>query len=196
MQVNYLDYLPDEFRSSAVRLFLSALKDKLVPILGNDGRAQEFLEKDLDTTHCLAAIRNQKLVGILAIKNSNSSFLNPTLKTVIKAYGLLGGVFRMCGLALMHQSTAPDEFYVDGVAVVDEMRGKGIGSELFKRLERNASEKGIRTISLGVVDTNPGAEALYKRLGFVEKSRGTVWPLGKVFGLQFRSATIMIKKVG
>jgi ribosomal protein S18 acetylase RimI-like enzyme len=193
MEIDYLDHLPDEFKASAVRLFLTALKDKLVPILGNDGRAQEVLEKNLDTTCCIAAIFDQKLVGILAIQNSKSSFLNPTLKTLIKAYGILGGVFRICGLALLHHSTAPHEFYVDGVAVVDEMRCKGVGSRLFDVLERIALEKGIERITLAVTDTNPRAEALYKRFGFVRTEQITFWPLNWIFTFPFKSVTMMAK---
>ena len=196
MQIEYLDHLPDKFRASAVRLFLNALKDKLVPILGDDARAQGVLEESLDTMHCIAAICDQRLVGILAIKDNRGSLMNPTLKMLIKAYGIPGGIFRICGLALLHYPAIRDEFYVDGIAVVEEMRSKGIGSGLFERLERVALEKGIRTISLGVVDTNARAEALYRRLGFVETRRVTIWPLSRVFGLRFRSATIMAKKVG
>lgn len=93
MQLDCLDHLPDEFSTSAVHLFLSALQDKLIPILGNDGRAQDVLEKNLDTRHCLAAICDRKLVGILAIKNSKGSFLNPNgenLGLTIHCNGLRG----------------------------------------------------------------------------------------------------------
>ena len=194
MHIDCLNHLPVEFSTSAVHLFLNALRDKLIPILGNDGRAQDVLEKNLDTTHCLAAICDQELVGILAIEDSTSSFLNPSLKTLIKAYGLIGGVFRMCGLALLHHSTAPDEFYIDGVAVVDKMRGKGVGSQLFDRLERVALEKGIKTISLEVIDTNHKARALYKRLGFVETRCHRLWPFSMVFKFPFKSSIQMVKR--
>ena len=47
MQVDYLDYLPDDFKFSAIRLYFNALKKKLEPILGSDGRAQEALASNI-----------------------------------------------------------------------------------------------------------------------------------------------------
>lgn len=196
MQIDYSEQLPNQFRASAVRLYLDAFQDKLIPILGNDGRAQDVLEKNLDKTQCIAAIYDQRLVGILAIQNNKSSFLNPNLKTMIKIYGIPGGIFRMCALALLHHSTASDELYVDGIAVADEMRGNGIGSRLLDMLESIALSKGIRTISLEVVDTNKRAEALYRRLGFIVTKQRTIWPLNFFIKFPFKSASLMVKNIG
>ena len=193
MKIDCLKYLPDEFRTSAVQLFLGALRDKLVPILGTDGRAQTVLEMNLDTTQCLTAIHDGKFAGILAIKSSQGSFLNPTLIDLIRTYGLLGGIVRMSGLAMLDYSTAPDEFYVDGVAVVDKMRGEGIGSQLFDMLERVALERKIRKISLEIIDTNHGARALYKRLGFIETGCRSLWPFNLIFKFPFKSSIQMVK---
>ena len=195
-QIQYLDHLPDKFRDSAVDLYLDALGDYLMPILGNDNRAHKILVENLDTNRCIAAICNQKLVGILGIQTNKGSFLNPTLKAMIETYGILGGIFRMCGLALLHYSTGPDEFYVDGVIVADEMRSKGIGSRLFGILERTALKKRIQRISLGVVDTNPRAKALYKRLRFIETRKIPLWPFTRIFRFPFASVTMMTKTIG
>jgi ribosomal protein S18 acetylase RimI-like enzyme len=196
MQIEYSEQLPNQFRASAVRLYLDAFQEKLIPILGNDSRAQDVLEKNLDITQCLAAICDQKLVGILAIQNNKGSFLNPTLRTMIKVYGIRGGFFRMCALALMHHSTAPDELYVDGIAVVAEMRGNGIGSRLLHMVESIALKKAIRTISLEVLDTNPRAEALYRRIGFIVTKQRKIWPLNYFIKFPFKSTNVMVKKIG
>jgi ribosomal protein S18 acetylase RimI-like enzyme len=196
MEIDYLEHLPYELSDQAVRLYLSALKDKLVPILGSDERAHEALRNGIAKDNCLVAICDQQLIGILGIQTDKGSFLNPTLKTLVKTYGILGGTFRMGGLALLHHPTVPDELYVDGVAVIDEMRGKGIGSCLFDLLERIALEKRIRMLSLDVIDTNHRARALYKRLGFVETKRQTLWPFSLIFKFPFKSAIQMVKIIG
>ncbi len=196
MQINYLNYLPDEFRASAIRLYFNALKEKLEPILGSDGRAQEVLTSNIASDKCLVAICDEKLVGIMGIQTNKGGFMNPGLKTMVKIYGILGGIVRMGGLAILHHTTSTDELYVDGVAVAYEMRGKGIGSCLFEMLERNASIKGIRTISLEVIDTNPRAMSLYEQLGFVVMKTQTLWPLNLFVKFPFRSATLMTKTIG
>ncbi|OQY43143.1 MAG: hypothetical protein B6242_15285 [Anaerolineaceae bacterium 4572_78] len=196
MQINYLDHLPGEFRASAVRLFIVALRDKFVPVFGNDKRVQYVLENSLDPTHCITAICDEKLVGLIAIGDSKGSFINPTLKTMIRTYGILGGIFRMAGLTILHHSTDSDELYIDGVAVVTEMRGKGVGSQLFAKLEHKAIKDGIQTISLAVINTNPRAEALYERLGFVSIKRDNIWPFNHIFKFPFESSVFMVKKIG
>jgi ribosomal protein S18 acetylase RimI-like enzyme len=115
---------------------------------------------------------------------------------MVRVYGILGGILRMGGLAILHHTTSTDELYVDGVAVAHEMRGEGIGSHLFDLLERAASKKRIRTISLDVIDTNPRAKALYEHLGFVVMKSQTLWPLNLFVKFPFSSATLMIKTMG
>jgi ribosomal protein S18 acetylase RimI-like enzyme len=196
MPVDYLDQLPAEFVPDAVRLLFSALGDKLVLILGNDRRARDVLGVDADPTHCIAAIYKGQLVGMLAFKDQQGGFLTPTLRSLRMAYGLLGGLWRILALGLSDYSPSSGELYVDGVAVAESMRGKGIGSRLFATLERIASKRGSRRISLAVVDTNPQARALYERLGFVATARQSMWPWDRLVGLSYSSVTMMTKDVG
>ena len=56
MQIDYLDYLPDEFRASAITLYFNALSEKLEPILGSDERAKKALGSHIATNKCIAAI--------------------------------------------------------------------------------------------------------------------------------------------
>ena len=196
MQVDYLDYLPDDFKVSAIRLYFNALREKLEPILGSDGRAQEALASNIATDKCIVAICNGKLVGIMGIQTNKRGFVNPSLKTMVKIYGSFGGILRTGGLAILHHTIGTDELYVDGVAVASEMRGKGIGSHLFDLIEQVVLKKRIKTISLEVIDTNPRAKALYERLGFVAVKTQTLWPLNLFVRFPFRSATLMVKTMG
>ena len=193
MQIDYLDYLPSSFRASAITLYFNALREKLEPILGSDDRVKEALGSQLASNKCITAICDQELAGILGIQDESGGFINPTLKSMIKLYGIFGGLLRMSSLAMLHHRTAADELYVDGVAVADQMRGRGIGSQLFERLERIASQKSVRKISLEVIDTNQRARVLYERIGFAAKTQRTTWPLNLFINFPFKSATLMVK---
>jgi ribosomal protein S18 acetylase RimI-like enzyme len=195
MQIDYLDYLPDKFRPSATRLYFDALKDKLEPVLGGDGRAHRALADSLATDKCLVATCDEKLVGIMGIQTGDGGFVSPSLKTMMRLYGTVGGILRMSGLMILHHRTNRDELYVDGVAVAHEMRNKGIGTHMFELLERAASHNGTRAISLDVIDTNTKAKALYERLGFVAVKSQSLWPLNLILKFPFNSTSLMIKRI-
>jgi ribosomal protein S18 acetylase RimI-like enzyme len=195
MQVDYLNHLPEKFRASATQLYFDALKDKLGPVLGDDDRAHSALADNLATEKCLVAICDKKLIGIMGIQTEDGGFVTPRLKTMMRLYGILGGILRMCVLIILDHRTCTDELYVDGVAVAREMRGKGIGTHMFELLERKASKNGTRIISLEVIDTNIKAKVLYERLGFVAVKSQTLWPLNLILNFPFNSSSLMIKPI-
>ena len=64
------------------------------------------------------------------------------------------------------KETEAGEFYLDSVGVLEEYRGKGIGSQLFAAQIERARSLGHKTAGLIVDEDKPEAEALYTRLGF------------------------------
>ena len=57
---------------------------------------------------------------------------------------------RIGDLHLLHHRSAPEEWYVEGIAVAKEMRGRGIGTGLISLLERIARGRGINRALLQV----------------------------------------------
>lgn len=60
-----------------------------------------------------------------------------------------------------------DEAWIGGIGVLPSHRGKGIGTRLMAAAEQECRDKGVREISLEVIEGNDRAKRLYDRLGYV-----------------------------
>lgn len=68
----------------------------------------------------------------------------------------------MGGLLL---ESEPDSIYIYEVQVLPEYQGRGIGTEVLRRLIDQAESRGV-AVTLSVVEANSRAKQLYERLGF------------------------------
>lgn len=60
-----------------------------------------------------------------------------------------------------------EEAWIGGLGVLPSYRGKGIGTQLMLAAEQECTERGVREISLEVIEGNEMAKKLYDRLGYV-----------------------------
>ena len=67
-------------------------------------------------------------------------------------------------------------YYVCGVAVFPEYRGRGIGERLMALAEERARALDFHQLSLVVFEKNTGAKRLYERLGYRERAREAIVP--------------------
>jgi len=189
--IRLLDHLPSERVDDAAALYLAALADTLLPVYGVGSRALRALVCGFNRHMCITAVENDRLVGILGIQTAAAGFMDVKVNTLRPFYGAFGSIWRMALLTLLHYSPMADEAYIDGVAVMPAYRGRGVGTRLIAALEVWATGQGMSIIRLEVVDANPRAEKLYRRIGFEAVREQTVWPVGTRFGL--RSSTVMVK---
>jgi len=70
----------------------------------------------------------------------------------------------------------PASYYICGMAVFPEYRGRGIGTQLLTLAEKHAHGHGLSKLSLIVFEQNEGAKRLYERSGFYEKAHEPVVP--------------------
>lgn len=195
MQITYLKHLPEAHRLDGARLYFDALKEKIEPIYGSQSKAWDLFCDSLELDRCLVAMAEDRVVGILGIQSADGGFLNPAPGQMVATYGLFPALMRMLAMVILHHETGETEYYVDGVAVAPSLRGKGVGSALFARLEEMAVEKGMEILSLEVVDTNPKARKLYELLGFSVVRESGVWPFHLLFGFSFQKVCLMKKSV-
>lgn len=193
--MNIIKGLPDKFKSSAAELLLNALEEKFIPILGDKNKAKQLLELSIKKDNCFSIEDRGELLGILAYQIDKNTFLSPSLKSIISIYGLFGGFLKTLGLSMLTHKTETDEIYIEAVAVCELSRGKGIGSKLFESFFHFANANEFKTISLEVIDINPGAKKLYEKLGFKVIKKSKIWPLNKIFGWPFNEVFSMKKDI-
>jgi len=64
-----------------------------------------------------------------------------------------------------------DEYYLDCIAVLDSYQGRGIAKELMGAFEQTGIERAYSKLSLLVDKDNPGAHALYVKMGYKPADR-------------------------
>jgi ribosomal protein S18 acetylase RimI-like enzyme len=69
-----------------------------------------------------------------------------------------------------------ESYYVCGVALFPEHRGRGLGTRLMGIAETEAIARGLAKTSLIVFEANEGAKRLYERLGYRETARAAIVP--------------------
>lgn len=70
----------------------------------------------------------------------------------------------------------PGSYYVCGMALLPEHRGRGLGAGMLGLAREEARRRGLAEMSLIVFEQNAGAKRLYERHGFREVDRRPVVP--------------------
>jgi len=65
-------------------------------------------------------------------------------------------------------AVSDEEYYIEHLAVLPELRGQGMGKQLMEFGENQARAKGLKRLALDVEIENEGARQFHQRLGFHE----------------------------
>ncbi len=187
--------LTSEHKTAVSALFISALGEKFLPILGQKSKAVALLNASYNRKNCFLALEQNKLLGFLAFQTKRKSFLAISLKNMCKIFGFLPGIAKALALSLLNYRCKSGEFYIDAIAVAEAARGKGAGTKLINASLGYAKTQGFKFASLQVINTNPKAKALYEKLGFRVVKKSTTFPFNAIFKWNFQSAYLMRKEL-
>lgn len=184
--------LRDAERAAAAALYWEAFRGKLGRALGPEETALRFLAPALRIDRVFVARgADGALLGLAGYKDGDGAFVGGGIGALAAVYGWFGALWRLALLAVLERPAPAGTLVMDGIVVAEKARGLGVGSALIAAVEAHAAAGGQRTLRLDVIDSNPRAEALYRRLGFEPAAQRHLGPLAPVFG--FRSATTLTK---
>jgi ribosomal protein S18 acetylase RimI-like enzyme len=143
----------------------------------NNRAAIEFIRYEFESgkgfcgyNNVTLAIQNEKIVatgcffdGLIAGKLTAGTMVN-----MFKFYGILQiweVLFRTKHITSVIKNPKKNELYLSNFGVLPEMRGQGIGKKILDTMIEEAKQLNYNFFSLDVADTNPRAEALYKKMG-------------------------------
>lgn len=131
---------------------------------------------DLTYAHTVFAERDGVIVGMVSGYTAEEHRASSDLPLKL-APG--SRIRRMVGLLLLRFISRilgeldEQSYYIQFLAVDENARGRGIGTELLTYLENRAQSHGCRRFCIDVSAKNPGARRLYSRHGFEIASE---WP--------------------
>lgn len=108
-------------------------------ILGTPEEVTQLIKEGLNIQRGISAIStDNELLGISGFKLDNSSLIDIKFRTYVSKYGIIKGILKYVVLSVMFYRK-PDkkcQLLMDGIAVKEGNRGRGIGKQLFIALEK------------------------------------------------------------
>lgn len=122
------------------------------------------------------ACEEQRVVGVIAHMADRTDpwqSLRSSLATM-RVYGVLGSLalsWRMRHMVSAEPAFVRNSYSVWNLAVEEEQRRRGIGSELLRHAHAGAREAGALTVGLEVLIGNTAAIRFYEQAGYKERRR-------------------------
>jgi ribosomal protein S18 acetylase RimI-like enzyme len=186
--------LPAVYRHQAASLCYETFRPKFEPILDSPEHGIAILEAGLKSDLILMAVQQDRLAGVVGLEYDGHYFFDLKRAAFVREFGWLRGLIKMILLIPFARHHHEGDLTIGAIAVHASGRGQGVGTQLLQAVFDYAREKGFHSVSLEVVDTNPGARRLYERLGFVATKTRQYPFLRQIMG--FSAATTMFKEFG
>jgi ribosomal protein S18 acetylase RimI-like enzyme len=162
--------------------------------MGPEARALTYLHRVIRADHAIVAVSDSgRLLGLAGFKTAQGSFAAGSADEMRASYGIFGGTWRARLLGWLSDEIDNENFLLDGLCVIADGRGQGIGSSLMGAIAAEARLRGYASVRLDVIESNERARALYHRLGYVVTKRADIGMLRHVFG--FRAAVTMVRQL-
>ncbi|MCG7561701.1 GNAT family N-acetyltransferase [Pseudoalteromonas sp. McH1-42] len=114
------------------------------------------------------AFDNDQPVGVAGFSDQNGALTSGIdFIGLFKHLGILGGIRACVIFSLYERQPKLRELVMDGIAITESHRGRGIGTQLLDSIISYAQSHHYSSIRLDVINSNPRAKKLYEAKGFV-----------------------------
>ncbi|WP_432483571.1 GNAT family N-acetyltransferase [Kineococcus esterisolvens] len=169
-------------RSRVGELYWEAFGAKLSHAFRDGGTGRAEVTAALVADRFLIARDGADVLGVCGFRTAGGGAVHWSWRATRSRLGWPAAVRAVAVLAPLDRSDVPGVLVLDGLCVAAERRSAGTGSALLTAALDLAAARGDRAVQLSVVDTNPRAEALYRRRGFTVVGRGGTGPLAGLYG--------------
>ena len=125
-----------------------------------------IIRKSANFEQGLYGLYKSKIIGGVGMNFREKRFYYFQWKVLKEEFGFFGALWRSIVQKFSVDRLEDTELYIGSIAVAENYRGKGVGTQLLNAVNDFAKKNGFETIILDVVDTNPRAYELYKRYGY------------------------------
>ena len=159
--------LPPSLTEEALKIYYDAFCKKINPLVGNKEKAIPFIKKTTDFNACFYAVMQDKVLGLAGIQDKDNNFTRSIrFNKLLKEFNLFRALLIKYIYGFKTSKVDNGVIRIDSIAVAIKTRGMGIGTALNNEVFRYALDKGLDSVKLEVVNTNPKAKKLYDKLGF------------------------------
>ena len=144
--------LPESCLASAASLYDEAFGQKFRIAIGSEQQRRSLLMDCFKREYAIVAMAGDKLVGIAGFHTTKGSFTGGIVyKNLVSLLGFIKGSRAALILSLYDRRPEKGDMLMDGIAVHQDYRGKGIGRRLLEELAVYAQEKGYNKLRLDVI---------------------------------------------
>ncbi|MCG7551317.1 GNAT family N-acetyltransferase [Pseudoalteromonas sp. Of7M-16] len=127
-----------------------------------------ILSKSFVPSFSYVVMVDDKIAGIAGFHTNAGSLTGGlSFAGLIELLGVFKGVKAALIFGLLERQVKEHELLMDGIAVDEQFRGSGYGSQLLDAIIEHAKNNGYKSVRLDVIDSNTRAKKLYESKGFV-----------------------------
>lgn len=181
---------PEKERRLVAEIIFHAFENKFKNVFGPKKQSIPLISKHLRNDRIIVALSEGSIVGVGGLKFTGKEFFDITFLELLSE--LKFGILRVIFYGWIFYSRVEEkEVLLDTLAVTENVRSKGIGTEIINFIIDFARSKGYEQVKLYVIDINVRAKSLFERLGFTEvKVHRILFPWNKIFGFSKTSEMI------